>query len=163
MPTVVDWERIRAEYIAGGASMRGLAEKYGLTKDAVARRAKAEGWGAERDKTATKVRQKTQEIIVARQSKSNAEDADIAARIRMKLLRRIEHELDALPETIGTESRETNISGRTEKTSPQKSRVYKLRDLTAAYTDLMKNDTEATRAAAPDFSALDEVNYDDDP
>lgn len=159
MPTV-DWERIRAEYVAGGKSMRDLAEKHGVKKDAIARRAKAGGWGAERDKTATKARQETQKIIVARQAESNAENADIAARIRMKLLRRLEHEIDALPDTIGTESREESSTKQEGKPSTRQSRAYKLRDLTAAYAELMKSDAETARAVTPDFSALDEVTYD---
>lgn len=159
MPTV-DWERVRAEYIAGGISMRDLADKYGVTKDAVGRRAKAGNWAKERDKTATKVRQETQTIIVARQAESNAENADIAARIRMKLLRRIEHEIDALPETIGTESR-MESSARGEGGQMKRSiRAYKLRDLTAAYMDLMK-DSDAARGAVADFGAIDEVTYED--
>ena len=81
MPTV-DWERIRAEYIAGGASIRNLADKYGISKDAVGRRAKAEKWKETRDKTATKVRQRTNERIVAQKADEAANNAVIAARIR---------------------------------------------------------------------------------
>lgn len=45
MPSVrkFDWQAIRAEYEAG-ASMGKLAEKYGLSKPAISKRAKKENW-----------------------------------------------------------------------------------------------------------------------
>ena len=36
-----DWEKIRAEYIAGGISLRELAQKYGINRGAVGRKAKS--------------------------------------------------------------------------------------------------------------------------
>ena len=139
-----DWERIRAEYIAGGISLRDLAQKHGVTKSAIGRRASSESWTDERDKTGTKVRQKTEDLIVSRQSEAYAENADIAERIRMKLLERLEREIDALPESIGTRlSRD--------------GKECKLRDLTGAYLDLTRDAQDATKTG--DFSALDEVDY----
>ena len=139
-----DWERIRAEYIAGGISLRELAQKYGVTRSAIGRRASSESWTDERDKTGTKVRQKTEDLIVSRQSEAYAENADIAERIRMKLLERLEREIDALPESIGTRlSRD--------------GKECKLRDLTGAYLDLTRDAQDAAKTG--DFSALDEVDY----
>lgn len=139
-----DWERIRAEYIAGGISLRDLATKYGINRGAVGRKAKAGNWAEDRAKTASIVRQKTDDTIVSRLSEANAENADIAARIRMKLLVRLEQEIDALPESIGTRlSRD--------------GKECKLRDLTGAYLDLTRDAPDAAKAG--DFSALDEVDY----
>ena len=63
----VDWLAIRNDYINGGGSYRKLAEKYGVNKDSIATRAKAEDWKGQRDaqtdKTQTKTRQKTEEKI----------------------------------------------------------------------------------------------------
>ena len=54
-----DWDTIKAEYISTGTSMRKLAEKYGINKDVLSRKAKADGWGDKRrqnvDKTYTKI------------------------------------------------------------------------------------------------------------
>lgn len=160
MPTV-DWERIRIEYIAGGTSLRKLADKYGVSVSMVKRRATKEKWTDERTKTEPKVHQETVQKMVRRVAESNAENADIAARIRMKLLRRLEHEIDALPDTIGTESREESSTKQEGKPATRQSKAYKLRDLTAAYAELMRSDTETARAAVPDYAALDEVTYDD--
>ena len=43
-----DWERIRAQYIAGTASCRELAMAHGLQTSQVARRCRQEGWQAQR-------------------------------------------------------------------------------------------------------------------
>lgn len=134
MPTV-DWERIRAEYIAGGTTFRALAKKYGVTKDAIGRRAKAEGWGEKRDATATKVRQATERKIIERRSDECADNAAVAMRIRAKLLKRLESEIDALPERMGTESAREVINTGTGKRTVVSTRI-KLRDLAAAYKDL---------------------------
>ena len=40
----VDWNKIKAEYIAGGTSYRKLAEKYGVPRSNLERRAKNEKW-----------------------------------------------------------------------------------------------------------------------
>lgn len=136
MPSV-DWERIRAEYIAGSASFRDLAQKYGVTKDAIGRRAKQENWVKQRDKTATKVRQKTEEKIVAKQADAAADNAAIAQRIRAKLLKKLEAEIDGLPDVMGSETAKemSRIDRATGKRVAEYKR-WKLRDLAAAYKDL---------------------------
>ena len=40
----MDWNKLKAEYIAGGTSYRKLAEKYGIDRNAVQRVAKREKW-----------------------------------------------------------------------------------------------------------------------
>jgi hypothetical protein len=160
--STVDWERIRAEYIAGGASIRNLADKYGISKDAVGRRAKAEKWKETRDKTATKVRQRTNERIVAQKADEAANNAVIAARIRSKLLLRLESEIDTLPGSIGTESAEDIVKsgkggGRREVTSKR----WRLRDLTAAYKDLTA-DMDLADVDTEDIDATREEVYGDE-
>ena len=78
-----------------------------------------------------------------------SDNAVIAARIKAKLLKHLEREIDALPENIGSETRKTVIDNQYAKGdkkgllaygqvihSEEISRAYKLRDLTAAYKDL---------------------------
>lgn len=64
---MADWVSIRTEYINTQIGFRGLAEKYGVSKNTVAKRAKEENWAAERDrqrdKIGTLVGQKTAEAI----------------------------------------------------------------------------------------------------
>ena len=54
-----DWNQIKREYITTDISYRDLAQKYGVNKDTIGRKAKDEGWVELRrqhtDKTQTKI------------------------------------------------------------------------------------------------------------
>ena len=144
-----DWDAIRAEYIGGGISQRKLAQKHKIKEGAMLRKANAEGWAKLREQARNKA------IIKAEQKIANtvSDNAVTAERIRAKLLKRIEREIDSLPESIGTEMfnniENLNYEGKrlTRKTYGGKS--YKLRDLTAAYRDLtagMMDDEAASKS-----------------
>ena len=134
----VDWNAIRSEYIGGGTSYRKLAKKYGVSINTLSPLATAEGWVKMRqeaqDKATAKALQKTADIA--------ADNATIAARIRTKLLRKLEKEIDALPDMIGSETRnsvtenEFSKDGRRIQKVKEAAKSYKLRDLAAAYKDL---------------------------
>lgn len=85
----VDWLKIKNEYINGGGSYRKLAEKYGVNKDTIATRAKAEGWAKRRqtqtDKIQTATLQKTAEKIAEREANRTARLLTLADRLSDKL------------------------------------------------------------------------------
>lgn len=64
---MADWVAIKTEYVTTNTSYRKLAEKYGINKDSIAARAKAENWQQEKrqqtDNIQTKAIQKTTEAI----------------------------------------------------------------------------------------------------
>lgn len=76
----VDWNTLKAEYIAGGVSYRELAEKHGVSENTLRRRAAKEKWRQERHKSDTKTAQKIIEIV----SDENAEKAVTAASLISK-------------------------------------------------------------------------------
>lgn len=88
----VDWNKLKAEYIAGGTSYRKLAEKYGVSENTLRRRAAKEKWTQERHKSDTKVTQKIIEIV----SDENAEEVASAITLinesAMNMLRQINRE-----------------------------------------------------------------------
>ena len=71
-----------------------------------------------------------------------ADNATIAARIRTKLLRKLEKEIDALPDMIGSETRnsvtenEFSQDGRRIQKVKEAAKSFRIRDLAAAYKDL---------------------------
>lgn len=69
----VDWLAIRNDYINGGGSYRKLAEKYGVPLRTIAMRGKDEKWPEarveQRNKIATKLQQKTADVIVQKEVK----------------------------------------------------------------------------------------------
>ena len=135
----IDWNAIRAEYIAGGISQRKIAAKYHVSKTTLMKKANDEQWAKLRKETdrksTAKAQQKTADAV--------ANNAVTAMRIRQKLLDRLEKEINALPEHIGT-NYHTNKSdieygaGKGNRPTKQKDThiEYRLRDLTAAWKDL---------------------------
>lgn len=133
----VDWNAIRAEYIGGGTSYRKLAKKYGVNYNQISERGSREKWvelaEEARIKALSKSVQKTAAIA--------ADNATIAARIRTKLLLKLEREIDRLPDLIGSEHSTGIVEyGKNQKTGEKQRKevltAYKLRDLSAAYKDL---------------------------
>ena len=74
---VVDWNVIKAEYIAGGTSYRKLAEKYGIDRNQIADRGKSEKWVELKRQTLDKTQTKLSDAI----SDSAASDAAEAVRL----------------------------------------------------------------------------------
>jgi hypothetical protein len=142
----VDWNAVHAEYIGGGISQRKLAEKYGVTYPMLRSRADHQGWVTEREETKRR--------LIAEASRKTAaaasNNAEIAARIKSKLLRKLEKEIDALPDMVGSETRNSVVErsgGKGKSIIKEAAKAYKLRDLAAAYKDLtadmMTTETEA--------------------
>ena len=130
----IKWHRIKADYVAG-VSQRTLSAKYHVSRDAIAKHCRVEGWTNERKKAQAEVTQK----VIQKTAESTADNATIAARIKTKLLRKLEKEIDALPDMIGSESRNTFVekdSNKGKHTMKEVTKAYKLRDLAAAYKDL---------------------------
>lgn len=80
-----DWKKIKAEYIAGGTSYRKLAEKYGVPRSNIERRAKAEKWTKLRGQAEGKAEAK----IIEKVSKKQAAKADKIVDVADKLLDKI--------------------------------------------------------------------------
>ena len=78
---------------------------------------------------------KAQAKVEQKIAEAAADNATVAARIKAKLLRKLEKELDSLPESIGTETRQSVIEKKN-GTAKEATKVFKLRDLAAAYRDL---------------------------
>ena len=131
----VNWHKIHAEYVAGGISQRQLAQKYKIPFSTLQKRANREKWATDRESARIKVAQDA----VQETAEAVSENATIAARIKEKLLRKLEKEIDALPDSVGSETRNSVFEqsiGKDGKKQREITKAYKLRDLTAAYRDL---------------------------
>ena len=98
----IDWNTIRAEYIAGGIGQRALAAKHGATYSAVKRKALLEHWGELRKAAAQKTGQKVAE-------KTAAVAADNASKLEKARGLLIDRALDAI-EAIGRPVRVQTMS-----------------------------------------------------
>lgn len=134
-----DWDAIKADYVAGGMTQRKLCEKYGISRSTLSKKASRDGWTHSR----SEVHERSTEKIIKKAADSVANNAVTAMRIRQKLLLRLEKEIDALPEYIGTNAHNNASSieyeaGKAKRPTKQKDSYieYKLRDLTSAWKDL---------------------------
>ncbi len=98
----MDWNEIKAEYIAGGTSYRKLAEKYkdeGVTFDNLKNIAVKEGWAKLKEQAKDKATTKMVDTIAKDISKKSVKIDDVAD----KLLGKISKMLDDF-ETLDTQS-----------------------------------------------------------
>ena len=87
------WQKIKAEYIAGGTSYRKLAEKYGVPRTTLERKAKDEKWAELRRQAEGKAEAK----IVNAISEKNAKIDDKYFRLVDKLFTKAEEVIDNTP------------------------------------------------------------------
>lgn len=92
-----DYQKIKAEYIAGGTSYRKLAEKYGVPFGTLRRVAKNEGWTQLRTQSEHKANTKMVNAI----SKKKAAKADKIIDVADKLLDKIAEVIDLVTDTQG--------------------------------------------------------------
>ena len=81
----IDWVPIRAEYIAGQMGYRKLAEKYGVSENALYAHAKKENWSDDRKK----YREKRGADLVARYARMDARKMEAIFRASEKMAERI--------------------------------------------------------------------------
>lgn len=149
-----DWISIRAEYIGGDISQRALADKYGVTPAALMKRASREGWMKDHNTAYEMAAEKSREKL----AEAVSNNADIAARIKEKLLRRLEAEIDALPPELGSETRRIiRDGGKHGGSGKEIVKSYKLRDLTAAYRDLTEDLPKNIVISTPNADVIDRV------
>lgn len=89
----MDWKRIKAEYIAGGVSLRRLSEKYGVSFSTIQKKSMEEKWTVLRKKG----RRKTEEKLVEAVSEKNAKIDDRYFRLVDKLMQRAEETIENTP------------------------------------------------------------------
>ncbi len=87
----MDWNKIKAEYIAGGTSYRKLCEKYGVSRTTLQRKAKDENWLTLRSQAEAKTETKIIEAV----SDDASENAVNIINVADKLLGKIYEMLDA--------------------------------------------------------------------
>ena len=79
---MIDWIKIKSEYINGNISQRDLAKKYDISFNTLKTRASKENWAdlkkEQHNKITTKVQQKTAEKIIDKAVQRNSEILNLA-------------------------------------------------------------------------------------
>lgn len=121
----IDWKSIRAEYIGGTISQRKLAEKHGLSKTTLMKKANAEGWSKLREQAEAK----STALAQQKTADTSSDNATIAADIKKKLLLRLKRIEEKYPlDATEIRTRQGNSTA-----------IFRLRDLTAAYKDITED------------------------
>lgn len=103
----VDWLKIKSDYINGGGSYRKLAESYGVNKDTIAARAKAENWKALRAQQADKIHTKTIQKVADEVAEQEAQRIVRLLGVSDQLAARIEQAISELDQTQVTHKTKT--------------------------------------------------------
>ena len=143
----MNWRKIKAEYIAGGISQRALAEKYGVSKTMVMRKANVEKWADKRAAAESKALKRVEQI----NADKVADNATMLQDIKAKLLRKLSDMVDAYPDANAAE-----IKQRTKSTEI----VYRMRDIAAVYAALEDKTIKAS-IDIEDLSPLGELLRDE--
>ena len=81
----MDWNKIKAEYIAGGTSYRKLAEKYGVPFGTLRRVAEREEWTQKRTQVAHKADTKIIDSVSQKEAKKATDITDVADKLLGKI------------------------------------------------------------------------------
>ena len=80
----MDWKRIKAEYIAGGTSLRKLAEKYGVSFSTIQKKSMEEKWSELRKKSRRKEEEKIIDSVSSKEAKKAVDIIDVADKLLEK-------------------------------------------------------------------------------
>lgn len=104
---MADWQKIKTEYITTDTSYRKLAQKYGVHYNAVANRAKQEGWISQRNQYCDTTVTKTVDAI----SNSQVDRASKLVSVADLLLDRVKSIVEGNPELLASPQSIKNLSG----------------------------------------------------
>lgn len=106
MAAELDWDGIKAEYVAGTTPVREISKKYGVSEGRIYRKATSEGWKKLREK----IRKKTEEKYVARCAHTRARELAVISSAAEKMAALLDRTVDELAE-MQTETRVKNLKG----------------------------------------------------
>ena len=82
---MADWQAIKTEYITTDTSYRKLAQKHGVSYQAICHRSKAEGWIAAREQHLNDTTTKTLDKISQQQADRAAKVLNVADKLLLKI------------------------------------------------------------------------------
>ena len=96
---MADWKKIKTEYITTNTSYRKLAQKYGISYQAICRRSQDEHWGEQREQHTNKTVTKTLDRISDKQVDRAANLISVADLLLAKVKSLVESDAGVLCDT----------------------------------------------------------------
>jgi uncharacterized protein YjcR len=84
------WKRIKAEYAAGGISLRELSDKYGVSFSTIQKRSMEEKWGNLRKKSRRRAEEKLVDSLAEKEAKRGIDIVDVADKLLGKISEMLE-------------------------------------------------------------------------
>lgn len=84
------WKRIKAEYAAGGISLRELSDKYGVSFSTIQKRSMEEKWGNLRKKSRRRAEEKLVDSLAEKEAKRATDIVDVADKLLGKISEMLE-------------------------------------------------------------------------
>lgn len=84
------WKRIKAEYAAGGISLRELSDKYGVSFSTIQKRSMEEKWGNLRKKSRRRAEEKLVDSLAEKEAKRAIDIVDVADKLLGKISEMLE-------------------------------------------------------------------------
>ena len=81
----MSWREIKAEYVAGGTSLRKLSEKHGVSFSTIQKKSMEEKWGDLRKKSRRKAEEKLIDTVSSKEAKRGADIVDVADKLIGKI------------------------------------------------------------------------------
>lgn len=97
---MVDWRKIKSEYMAGGTSYRKLSAKHGVSRTAIQRRANEEHWVDLKSQTKAKINAKITEEVSDKEASKAVKILDVADKLINKLSETIDKMEAVDPQSI---------------------------------------------------------------
>lgn len=91
----MDWKQIKAAYIAGGTSLRELADKYGVSFSTIQKKSMEEKWGELRKKSRRKTEEKIIDAVISKEVKKATTINDVADKLLGKISEMLDMDVNA--------------------------------------------------------------------
>lgn len=85
-----NWKRIKAEYAAGGISLRELSDKYGVSFSTIQKRSMEEKWGNLRKKSRRRAEEMLVDSLAEKEAKRAIDIVDVADKLLGKISEMLE-------------------------------------------------------------------------
>lgn len=139
---MIDWLTIKSEYISTQISTRALAQKHGVSYSTLEKRARKEGWAAERGRIAAEAWQKTAEATTSAKVDTMTRLIEDGDRMERLVSRRLDEMEQGAPfsagelKTITAALKDLRDLYRTEAVKPE-DKLQKARELLAGVPDIL--------------------------
>ena len=90
-----NWKRIKAEYAAGGISLRELSTKYGVSFSTIQKKSMEEKWGNLRKKSRRKAEEKIVESLATKEAQRATNIVDVADKLLGKISEMLDMDVNA--------------------------------------------------------------------